>query len=120
MTASPVPPRVGWEIATIANAASLSGAVNLKGRVIVGIMMPAAWTTADLTFQASIDGTTYANIFDDEGDEVEVVAAAAIYIPINPSLWAGVRFVKVRSGTSGTPAAQGAEREITLALRSID
>ena len=39
--------------ATIANGASLSGAVYVGNRRLIGIQMPAAWTAAVLTFQVS-------------------------------------------------------------------
>ncbi|NTU77322.1 MAG: hypothetical protein HGA90_05865, partial [Alphaproteobacteria bacterium] len=42
--------------ATIASGTSLSDAQNLGGLRLFGLVMPAAWTTANLTFQASFDG----------------------------------------------------------------
>lgn len=106
--------------ATIANGQSLSGAVNLGNRVVVGLLMPATWTAADLTFQASIDGTTYADMYDIGGNEVTAVADASQYIAISPSLWAGALFLKVRSGTTGTPVNQGGARDIVLVGRDLD
>ena len=43
----------------IANGSSLSAALNASGRVLVGIYMPAAWTTAGLAFEGALteDGT---------------------------------------------------------------
>ena len=63
---------------TIAATASLSDAARLpNGHEVVGITMPAAWTAANLTFQASPDGSTFYNLYDDEGNEVTVTAAAS-------------------------------------------
>ncbi len=46
--------------ATIANGESASTAITLNpGERIVGIIMPAAWTTANLVAQVSVDGTTF-------------------------------------------------------------
>lgn len=118
--ASPVPPRVDWTTATIANGQSLSGAVDLGGRVVAGIVMPDTWTAAGLTLQASVDGVTYADVYDSGGDEVEIAADAAVFIALDPSLFAGMRFLKIRSGTSGTPVNQGGARILTLSLREID
>ena len=44
---------------TIANGTSLSAAVNLGSGKLRGIALPAAWTAAVLSFQVSLDGTTF-------------------------------------------------------------
>jgi len=105
--------------ATIANGASLSDAINLRGEVLVGIEMPAAWTAANLTFQASMDNATYLNVYSAAGAELVVTAAASQFIWVDPSNFAGCRWIKVRSGTSGTPVNQGAERLVGLVSRGI-
>jgi hypothetical protein len=82
--------------------------------------MPAAWTAAGLTFQASLDGINYFNVFDDgttAGTFVETTwtAAASQYqIVAAPAKWVGVRWLKIRSGTSGVPVNQAAERTLTI------
>ena len=101
----------------IANGQSLSAAAQVGGYLLCGIIMPSAWTAAALTFQASKDGTTYNNLYSDGGVEHTVVADASRHIKIDPQDFAGVQYVKVRSGTSGTPVAQGAARTITLVVR---
>jgi len=103
------------------DATGLSGAIDLTGHVLAGIFMPAAWTTGNLTFQAAIDTITgtYQNVFDNNGNELTVTAAAAEYLAIPPSLFYGLRFIKVRSGTSGTPVTQGGARVLTLVGRLI-
>lgn len=91
--------------------------INLGGRVLTGIYMPAAWTAAALTFLASYDGTNFFPIYDDTGTEVSVTAAASTFITINPSTWFGtLHYLKIRSGTAGTPVAQLADRTLTLIL----
>ena len=49
---------------TIASGQSLSSAAALGGYKIIGFALPAAFTKAHLTFQASWDGTNYYEIFD--------------------------------------------------------
>jgi hypothetical protein len=105
--------------ATIANGASLSGAVNLSGWTLIGIDMPASWTAANLTLQASVDNSTWDNVFDSLGTEVTITAAASRFILLNPADFVSVRYLKVRSGTSGTPVNQGGARTITLIVRAI-
>jgi hypothetical protein len=103
----------------IANGESLSGSVGLGGSTMVGIVMPATWTAANLTVQASHDGATYNNLYDDLGTEVTVTAAASRYIALDPSVFAGIRYLKVRSGTSGSAVNQGGDRTITLVTRPV-
>ena len=100
--------------ATIANGASLSGAVNLRGARLAAIVMPADWTAADLSFQAGIDATTLFNVYDEADAEVVVQAADDRFIILDPHRWRAVRTLKIRSGTAGSPVAQGGDRAITL------
>ena len=102
--------------ATIANGASLSGVIDLGGRKLVAIDMPASWTAASLTFQASIDGTNFDNMYDG-ATERSVTVAASYYSMLNIGDWIGVRYLKIRSGTSGTPVNQGGARVLTLVIQ---
>jgi hypothetical protein len=113
-------PPIAYVTATIANNASLSNAVPTGGQPIVGIQMPAAWTTADLTFQAACDAAAnVANVYDSEAAELTVQADASEFVIVDPTYFAGAAFVKVRSGTAASAVNQGAERKITLALRTV-
>ena len=47
----------------IAGGTSLSSGLNLGGRVLTGVFMPASWTAANLTFQASYDGVTFYDMY---------------------------------------------------------
>ena len=112
----------------IANGQSLSAAIDLGSKTLVGIQMPAAWTSpggayGQLSFQASFDGATFANVFDDNNFEFFLYAAAPGYTVFRavPStlLWLGVRWLKVRAGLSGSPVNQDAERTIQLLVRPL-
>lgn len=105
--------------ATIAINESLSGAVDLEGVMVVGIVMPAGWTAADLTFQFSADGTTYGNVYNEAGAEFTIDAAVDRFIQVQPEHFWGARYLKVRSGTAGSAVAQDAARTITLVTRPI-
>jgi hypothetical protein len=60
---------------------------------------------------------TYNNVYDTAGSEKTVTADASRHIIIDPQDFAGTQYLKVRSGTSGLPVAQGAARTITLVVR---
>lgn len=103
----------------IASGAAVSGEVDLRGLIVCGVYMPAAWTTANLTFQVADtdnDGNsgTFADVYTENGTEVNVSAAASRYIQIDPTTFAGAAYLKVRSGTTGTPVNQGADRTLKL------
>lgn len=102
--------------ATIASGASLSGAATCSTGRLARIDMPAAWTAASLTFQVSNDGVTYNNLYDASGNEYTVTTAASrgVVVPLVDFL--GASFLKIRSGTSGSPVTQGADRVLTLQL----
>jgi hypothetical protein len=103
---------------TIANGAALSGAVDTRGATIEAIEMPAAWTAADLTFQAADSETgTFSDVYDALGGEITVVVAASRTVTIQDPFdynMRGLRYVKVRSGTSGTPVNQAGARTLYL------
>jgi len=109
---------------TISNATSLSGAVSVGHMAIAGVIVPSAWTAAAITFQAVLaDGTTYGNVFD-ETAEVSIASgsvAANNVVMLSQAArekLRGLNSVKLRSGTSGTPVNQGADRTIRLILES--
>lgn len=108
---------------TIAAGQSLSAAVSIGSKSLVGIVMPAAWSTAGLTFQASSDGgATFRELYDDAGNEVTISsasAAASQQIALNPTYWRCVNLLKVRSGTAGTPVTQTPAATLTLVVRGI-
>ena len=103
------------------DATGLSNAMNVGAKVICGLQMPAAWTAADLTFQISIDdGATWVNLLDDQRKEVTVSGpGAGEYLALDPSTFAGVQFVKLRSGTAAVPVAQAAARSLIVVSRKF-
>lgn len=104
---------------TIANAASLSGAADLGGTTLVGYIMPSSWTAADITFQGSVDGTNFFNLYDQFGNEVRHVVSSSRFVALNPADLASIRYLKIRSGTSGSAVSQGADRVVTLVTRAV-
>lgn len=101
--------------ATILSGASLSGAFYVGAGRLVGIQMPAAWTTASLTFQTSQDGSTFSNLYDYAGNEVVVSADTSRQIAVD-NIDAGI-WMKVRSGTAASAVNQGADRILTMTVR---
>jgi len=97
----------------------LSAAVDLKGRTPVAIQMPADWVAADLTFQVSLDGgTTFYNLYDEDGTEVTVTADADQVIALTTlaNFWHGGQ-MKIRSGTAALAVDQTASRTLVMMTR---
>ncbi len=102
-------------VATIDAAESLSDAIELNGADVLRINMPAAWTAADLTFQVDDGDGTFRDLYFDWGAEMVLGAIASASIDTALfSLLTRINQLKVRSGTTGTPVAQVAERLITI------
>jgi hypothetical protein len=118
--AGPNGEQIGGQVSTlavvIASGTSLSGAIDLGMARLARIDMPSGWDAASLTFQASPDGQTCNNLYDSLGVEYAVAAAAsrAIIVPLVDFM--GIRWLKIRSGTSGAPVNQTADRTLTLTL----
>jgi hypothetical protein len=105
---------------TILNGASLSDAADLRGLPLVGVVLPAGYDTADLTFQGSADGDSFADLYDRAGNELKLTGAAASrYYVLAPGVLPGLRYIKVRSGTAGTPVAQTSDVVLTLIARLV-
>lgn len=101
--------------ATIGVGASLSGAVGTGGLDLQAIIVPSGWDAADITFQASHDGTNYYDCYIASADtEVTVQASASRYITIPAGTINGASWLKVRSGTTGSAVNQADAVTLTL------
>lgn len=108
------PPPTSGDV-TIAAGQSLSGALQIDGKA-AGIIIPAGWETAAITFMGSADGNNYFPIYD-AGVERSIASAAVVagrMISLNLSEWLHVKYVKIRSGSAVTPVAQTSARVLTL------
>jgi hypothetical protein len=108
--------------ATIAAAQSLSDAIALDRNWLVALALPAAWTTAVLTFQGSNDTgspTTWLDLYNETGEIVLSSAAASRGLVLPPALLHGWRWIRLRSGTAAAPVTQAADRLITCGIRQF-
>ena len=110
---------IDLQTATIANGAALSGAVPLGEKTLVGILMPAGWDAAAMTFQGSVDDANFSELVATSGSAISFTVAAGQLILVDPTTWRGITNVKVRSGTSGAPVNQTADRAIKLITRQV-
>ena len=104
------------QTATIANAASLSDVVEVGEGVVVGFLVP-AFTAAVITFQGSDDGVTFKDLKDAAAAEISIASSVGDVYFAAPAALNSAAFLKVRSGTSAAPVAQGAQRLIKVVIK---
>ncbi|MDR3560479.1 MAG: hypothetical protein P4N59_03410 [Negativicutes bacterium] len=108
---------------TIQSGQPLSDEIDLGNEQLVAIQMPTGWDAANISFQASMalaaNGGIYQDLYNDGGNEVIVVAAASRCIAINAAALsiAPLRYIRIRSGSTGTPVNQTAARILSLILK---
>lgn len=116
-----VPPATSWATVAFSTAADgLSDAAKLYGNTLCAIeMSTTVWTNAALTFQGSVDGTNYRDLYDTSGNEVSFTTTASRLLYFDPAPFQGINFIKLRSGTGASAVAQLNTRTVTLGLRTI-
>ena len=104
-------------VAVTTGADGLSDAVNITGLTLSAIQMSTAWTDARVGFQASVDGSTYYNVYDTNGDFLTYPTSASRVLALNPAVFSGFSHLKLVSETSaGVAVAQAAARTVFLGL----
>lgn len=111
-----------WEVlpVTLTGGSSITDLVDLGGLRLFALVVPSDWATANITFQMSPDGgTTWANMKDQNGNEIVVTAGASDCVLLNPTQFSSLPFLRLRSGTAASPVVQASSRSIQLVLRSV-
>jgi hypothetical protein len=100
---------------TVSSGQQLSESVSTDGMLLAGIICPATLTGTALTFDFSLDNTTFVDVVETNGTAVSYTVTAGDVVRVDPSGWAFASsgFIKVDTG-----AAEGADREIVLIFRS--
>gem|GEM_PF-3755992 len=107
--------------ATVTLSTAADGAseqLNVTGLVVAGILMPAAWTDARIGFQCSVDGSTFASVYNTAGDHLTFLTSANRYMSFdNMDNFAGQQLIRIVSETSaGVAVAQASARTLKLVL----
>ena len=116
--------RTTTKTVTISSGQSLSTEVDLEGYQLCAIEMPSAWDAAALTFRgSSTSGGTFKDIkangleVAEPGSNLTATAGVINSIDVNAMALAPIRYLKIRSGTSGSAVNQTANRTLTLILK---
>ncbi len=103
---------------TIADAASLSSAVNLLGRAVKCVAVPSGVEGTHLRFYRVLAGTDYACRDDNDSSIITVPFTAGAVVELNPALLAGIKSCKLQtcSAADGTAQTQTGAASIVLGV----
>jgi len=103
----------------IAAGQSVGASAALAGRTPLRLIVGANWTAADITIQTSLDGVTWADLYDSTGAVYTIKAAAsrAIILPVSDLI--GINHLRLRSGTPGAAINQAAAATLTLVAQVL-
>jgi len=98
----------------IANGATESDVIPLNGMGLCGIVLPAAFTSTALTFEAcdTASGTYVPVKSTTSGSAISYTVAQGTYAAIDPKDFVGIQFLKIKAGT-----AEGAARVLLVSLK---
>ena len=107
----------------ILNAAALSAELDFRDYAGGEIVLPAAWTTADIgAYVSEVSGGTFQPLLDRSngyGTDVSIDGPLASKTYPIPPYWFGASYIKLWSHNgSGVDENQGGERSIKLMLKS--
>jgi hypothetical protein len=108
--------RINYLDAVIAQSETLSNVIDLGGQYsIVGIIMPAAWTAADITLLSGLSEDAMLDVYDQAGNQVIIDNPAANrFIALEPAGFVALPFVQIKSAN-----AQAAARTLKLLCRYL-
>jgi len=89
---------------------------------IARIIVPTGWTAANLTFQVSEDGVTFYELYNDTGTAISVTVPVTTGCALNlqHTTWGmGFNYIKIRSGTAGSPVNQSSQANLTVIRRPL-
>ena len=88
--------------------------VEAEGMLLCGIQFPAAMTGTAITFDFSLDNSTWVDVKETDGTEVSYTVSAGDVVRVDPSGWAVASNGYLRVTSNGTEAA---DRKIILHFR---
>ena len=88
--------------------------VQAEGMLLCGVQFPAAMTGSAVTFDFALDNSTWADVKETDGTEVQYTVSAGDVVRVDPSGWAFAGNGYLRVSSNGTEAA---DRKIILHFR---
>ena len=88
--------------------------VKTEGMLLCGVQFPAAMTGTAITFDFSLDNSTWVDVKETDGTDVSYTVSAGDVLRVDPSGWAFASNGYIRVSSNGTEAA---DRKIVLHFR---
>ena len=102
--------------ATIPDGATQSGAIDMRGTAIFGVLLPSGFSGTQLTFQMSNDGgDTWVDVYEKDGTQFALTVAASRYVIVPVSDFPGA--VTMRVLTNSAPS--GDDEDVIIYTRTI-
>ena len=99
----------------VSEDANNSVGVNVENMLLCGVVFPATMTGTTITFDYSVDNSSWVDVFETDGTEVSYSVSAGNVVRIDPSGWAFASNGYIRVTSDGTEAA---DRKIKLLFRT--
>ena len=102
----------------------LSNAVELLGFQVVAVIMPAAWTAADIRFQVNPGDGTFRDVYDAQGVQLSLPVAASRHVLLAASeptanVPGGTPIISGQQVKLSASAGQAADRTIGLIIQRL-
>ena len=94
--------------------ASNSLGVKTDGMLLCGVQFPAAMTGSNITFDFSMDNSTFVDVKETDGTDVSYTVSAGDIVRVDPSGWAFASNGYIRVTSDGNEAA---DRKLILHFR---
>ena len=88
--------------------------VQAEGMLLCGIQFPAAMTGSNVTFDFSMDNSTFVDVKETDGSDVTYTVSVGDIVRVDPSGWAFASNGYIRVTSDGNEAA---DRSLTLHFR---
>lgn len=112
--------RLNSETTTILNGAALSSIIDAREINILAVVLP-TWTNANVSFQGSVDGANFFDVYTTAGEfSINAGLTGGKIVALTADQLAtlgGLMWLKVRSGLTGGPVNQAADRIINLVYK---
>lgn len=104
---------------TIKAGESLSDGLDCSAGEIVRITIPQEYTPGNMTFQVSTDGVFFNDLFNTDGEEIQIVAKPNTGIVIGERWVRSIAHIKFRSGTRDHPVVQREACKFAVAVQAV-
>lgn len=101
---------------SVSDSLDLGGILGDPNQKIIGFASASSWTTADLTF-LSWKPLAWYSVYEKDGTELTYTFSDSVFVVAKPIDFAGIRYLKIRSGTSSSPVNQADDRTIYIIIR---